>query len=175
MAERRMTERGMESRRPGLSADAAVGRATPRPAILIAEDDATFRGLLRATLEKAGYRVVEACSGGELLDRLADLGFARADERSLGLVITDLRMPGLSGVDAVRVLRAGPWRRVPVILITAFGDVQTHAQARALGVADVFDKPFDLAALAARVASLVPAKPGAPQSSSSSTSRAPSA
>ncbi|MBM4266574.1 MAG: response regulator [Deltaproteobacteria bacterium] len=170
-----MNERGMESRRPGLPADAGVGRATPPRAILIAEDDATFRTLLRATLEQAGYRVVEACSGADLLDRLADLALAPADEGSLGLVITDLRMPGLSGVDALRVVRAGPWRHVPVILITAFGDVQTHAQARALGVADVFDKPFDLAALAARVASLVPAKPRALQSSSSSTSRAPCA
>jgi CheY-like chemotaxis protein len=146
----------------------------PTPKVLIAEDDATFRSLIGSMLMDAGYEVIEAADGGDLLERLADSAAARPAEPIPAMVITDLRMPGLSGFEALRFLRAGPWRSLPVILITAFGDAKTHARAHALGAVAVFDKPFDLAALRAKVEALMPPL-GSLHSSSSSRSREPSA
>ena len=145
--------------------------------ILLAEDDATFRELIGSMLAEMGYEVVEAACGGDLLERLADSVVTQPDQTSLALVITDLRMPGLSGLDALQFLRTGPWRSLPVILITAFGDEQTHAAARALGAVAVFDKPFDVAVLRAEVQALLPLPPlpHPSHSSSSSRSREPSA
>lgn len=112
-----------------------------RPArVLLAEDDAALRRLLADKLRKDGYVVEEAESGLELLTRL---GIQRG---AFDLVISDIRMPGVSGLEVLEGLRngyePGSWA-IPVILITAFGDPETHAEAARLG-AVIFDKPFDV-------------------------------
>lgn len=115
--------------------------------VLLAEDDTRMRQLLAATLRRDGFSVVEAVNGADLLDAVGEV---LADEHAapLDLIITDIRMPTLSGLDVLSELR---WvgARVPVILITAFGDEATHALADRLGAAAIFDKPFDLDALRA--------------------------
>ena len=136
------------------SPQAEPGLRTEPPVVLVAEDDAAMRTLLGRVLRTAGYDVLECRDGWELLDvmdaSLPDTARARVD-----LVITDNRMPGITGLD---LLALGQATRdfPPTILITAFGDVDTHAEARASGAVCVFDKPFDLDRLLDRVKSVVP-------------------
>jgi DNA-binding NtrC family response regulator len=117
-----------------------------RSRILLAEDDREMRSLVAWELRKDGHEVVEAENGIELLHHLEPAFVSEPGaelRREFDLVISDLRMPCFS---AFAVLE--PFRKhdpeTPVILITAFGDEPTHAEARALGIATVIDKPFDL-------------------------------
>lgn len=121
--------------------------------VLLAEDDAAMRRLLSLALRADGFDVIEASNGGELLERVGDLAIThRHDGASVHLVITDVRMPIASGLEALRKLREFD-RTMPVIVITAFGDPHVHEIARQLG-AHVFDKPFDLEDLRTAAASL---------------------
>ena len=85
------------------STPACHGLRAPKPdgaCILLAEDDAPFRKLLSSVLEGDGHRVVQAADGAELLERLAETATrAGCKPRRLDLVITDLRMPGMSGIE----------------------------------------------------------------------------
>lgn len=119
------------------------------PRILLAEDDDEMRILLTWSLRWEGYDVVECRNGTELLDALS--GATAGDEADgVALVISDIRMPGMSGLDVLRGLRHS--ERFPsVVLITAFGDEETHAEADRLGAVALFDKPFEIEDLVAKV------------------------
>jgi CheY-like chemotaxis protein len=117
--------------------------------VLLAEDDLELRKLIATTLRDGGYEVVEAANGMELLDSL-ELTVAR---RSPYAIVSDVRMPLLSGMDVLAVIRASS-TEVPVILITAFGDSDTHHEAHDLGAVGILDKPFDLSALTSLLGSL---------------------
>lgn len=121
----------------------------PLPRILVAEDDGEMRRLLVSALARDGYDVLPAPNGIELL---ADLAASLLDpeERRPDLIITDVRMPGVSGLDILAGLRADGWR-MPVILITAFGDPALHAEVATFPGAELIDKPFDMDDLRARV------------------------
>lgn len=106
------------------------------PKILLAEDDVELRELLALVLEHGGYQVSQYSDGGQLLARLEE-------PEPCHLVISDIRMPGLSGLEVLARRSARP-KPVPFICMTAFGDPQTHAEARRLGAAATIDKPFDL-------------------------------
>jgi DNA-binding response OmpR family regulator len=121
--------------------------------VLLAEDDQAFRQLLASVLAADGYEVVEATDGVSLLAKIEAFLAARDTPDSF-LVVADVRMPGLSGLDVLAILRCANWR-TPVILITAFGDEATHAEGRELGAAAVFDKPFDIHALRTAVAEAI--------------------
>jgi DNA-binding NtrC family response regulator len=110
---------------------------------LLAEDDDRLRELLALRLRRARFDVVEATNGADLLEHIADLVADTGGRPPLDVIVTDIRMPMFSGIDALAELR---WiaARVPVIVITAFGDAKTHAEVERLGAAAVFDKPFDL-------------------------------
>lgn len=124
------------------------------PIVLVAEDDAAMRSLLVQVLRGAGYQVLECRDGWELLEQIDES--ATSHSRSpIDLVITDNRMPGITGLTLLaigQVTRDFP----PTILITAFGDAETHAEARACGALAVFDKPFDLDHLLDRVRAVLP-------------------
>lgn len=113
-----------------------------RTRVLLADDDPDLRRLLSLTLRRAGYDVIEAADGVELLDRL-EATIAKRDY--FGVIVADVNMPGLTGLDVLAALRCTSWT-TPVILITAFGDPATKAEADDLG-ATVLDKPLDLDAL----------------------------
>jgi DNA-binding response OmpR family regulator len=114
---------------------------------VLAEDDVEFRRLVAAALGRDGWEVTEAANGSELLEQLED---AAQRHEPVDAVITDVRMPGLTGLQALDWLqRAHAWW-TPVIVITGFGDELTHLQASHLG-AHVLDKPFDLDDLRALV------------------------
>jgi len=125
---------------------AAVPQSAPTPdarAVLVIEDDDEMRRLLTSVLARDGYPVRPFRDGMEALDYLDTLRIGRHwNDENLGLIVSDVRMPGCSGLDLVDCLRTLDCA-VPVILITAFGDAETHAQARDLGAA-LLDKPFDM-------------------------------
>jgi CheY-like chemotaxis protein len=117
--------------------------------VLLAEDDLELRKLIAATLREEGYEVVEATNGMELLDSL-EIMVAR---RIPYAIVSDVRMPLLSGMDVLAVIRASS-TQVPVVLITAFGDADTHGEAHDLGAVAILDKPFDMSALTALLGSI---------------------
>jgi DNA-binding NtrC family response regulator len=124
--------------------------ALQRPTlVLLAEDDVELRKLIATTLRADGYEVVEAANGMELLDAL-ELMLSR---RLPDAIVSDVRMPLLSGMDVLAVIRASS-TEIPVILITAFGDVDTHGEAHDLGAVAILDKPFDMSALTTLLGSL---------------------
>ena len=122
------------------------------PRIILAEDDPDMRSVLAEVLRKDGYLVQEAEDGGRLLVRVT----ARYlhPEVDVDLIISDIRMPVCTGLQILSGLRDTHWR-VPVILMTAFGDDQTRAHAELLG-AVLFDKPFPIDDLRTAVRNLVP-------------------
>jgi len=131
--------------------------APPRrhPLVILAEDDTEFRRLLASVLQQEGYEVVEAPDGLALLASLENTLTVRRERPDAFLVVADVRMPGLSGLDVLAILRCATWR-TPVILITAFGDEATHAEGQELGAVAVFDKPFDVDVLRAAVKETIP-------------------
>jgi len=123
--------------------------------VLLAEDDPAFRRLIASVLADDGYEVLEAEDGVALLANIESTLTLRRERAESFLVVADVRMPGLSGLDVLAILRCAN-RATPVILITAFGDEATHAEGRELGAAAVFDKPFSLDALRAMVLETMP-------------------
>ena len=119
--------------------------------MLLADDDHAMRGMLEAALLRAGFEVESASDGAELLARL---DAADRSSRAPELIVSDICMPGLTGLDVLaRVRQRFPM--VPVILITAFGDALTHRRAHALGAVEVIDKPFDLGVLCRRIITIL--------------------
>ena len=123
------------------------------PRILLAEDDHDLRELLAFSLFRAGYSVTSCGNGLELLERLEP--HPEAGGERFDLVLTDLRMPALTGLEVLEALHDVP-QRPPFVCMTAFGDASTHAAARRLGAALTIDKPFDLDQLIALVSVLCP-------------------
>lgn len=136
--------------------DPSTPRAEParRPRIAVADDSAEMRALIVQALRADGYDVVESGDGHQLVRLLEPAG---PDEHATGvdLVVSDLRMPELSGLDVLGALHDRE-RRTPFILITAFGDEDTHREAHDLGAAAVLDKPFDLDRLRSLVHASLP-------------------
>jgi DNA-binding response OmpR family regulator len=112
------------------------------PLIALAEDDPQLRSLLAAALETVGYRVMPVATGEHLVAIVRRLV---AEGEPLRLIITDVRMPTLGGLEAARILRAAG-HSVPLIFMTAFGDAWTRSQAAHLG-AMLLDKPLSLQVL----------------------------
>ena len=131
----------------------AASSSWSRGPVLLAEDDQTMREMIASVLRSEGYEVREASNGNELWDLLV----TELDDgpvRRPGLVIADIRMPGATGLAVLAALREHN-HSMPVVLTTAFGDPETHAQADKLGAAIVLDKPFDLSDLRTVVRALL--------------------
>ncbi len=112
--------------------------------ILIADDDASVRTVVAMGLRRAGFQVLEAASGK------AALGIV--ESRAVGLVILDVGMPGMSGTEVVRALRARPQTAtLPVILLTGSGDANTLVEGLGAGADDYITKPVRLDEIVARV------------------------
>ena len=106
-----------------------------RTQVLVVEDDAAMRDLLYDALTDEGYKVELAAGGRAGIDRVRQGG--------IDLVVTDVRMPDLDGLDALQELRAlepSPH----VIVITAFGSIETAIKAVKLGAYDYITKPFEI-------------------------------
>jgi DNA-binding NtrC family response regulator len=120
------------------------------PLIFLAEDDTDLRILVARRLRRMGCDVLELRNGMELLEQIE--GASELDPPDL--VISDHRMPGTTGIEALEALRARD-ALTPFVLITAFGDRETHAEARHRGAQAIFDKPFELDDLCATVRGLL--------------------
>ncbi len=122
------------------------------PHVLLAEDDSAMRELLSFCLYQAGYQVTSCGDGLSLLEHLEG---NHDRKRDIDLLVTDIRMPALTGLEALEAtLDSG--RRLPTICMTAFGDNATHTTARQLGATEVLDKPFDIDQFLDRVKKLCP-------------------
>jgi CheY-like chemotaxis protein len=121
--------------------------------ILIAEDDDDLRDLLTEALSR-GHVVVALEDGFELADYLELTRMPGTRVPAPDLIVSDLRMPGLSGLDVLeRLLRGRPG--CPVVMISAFADDATRAEARREGVTLFFDKPLDVDLLDSAVRELL--------------------
>lgn len=134
-------------------------QVSARPArVLVAEDDAEMRKLITWALTRDGYQVLQAADGGQLLERLRPSArqsrAIREEDGDLDAVVTDVRMPGISGLEILRLFRLYD-RRTPALVITAFGDEAIVTQAQALGRTGVLAKPFELYELCDAVRGLI--------------------
>jgi len=111
--------------------------------ILVVEDDASLREALTDTLEMAGYSVIAAATGESALSQL--------ERTHPGLVLTDVQMPGMDGHALLRNLKTQR-PEIPVILMTAYGQIERAVQAMRDGAADYLPKPFEPDSLLAAVA-----------------------
>ena len=109
--------------------------------ILVADDDAAIRGVLREFLEDEGYDVDEAANGGHVLTALKGGNGHRPD-----LVLMDVRMPDKTGLDVLREAPppASGTGQLPIIIMTAFGTSNVAIEAIQLGAYDYITKPFNL-------------------------------
>jgi nitrogen regulation protein NR(I) len=106
--------------------------------ILLIEDDASLAGNLCDVLKEDGFKVT-VCNRG-------DEGLRRASNDECDVVLTDLRLPGLGGLELVRQLH-DTQPRLPVVLMTAHGTIETAIEATKLGAYDYLQKPFEMPAL----------------------------
>jgi len=117
--------------------------------ILICDDEAVLRELVRASLAERPHEVLEAASGDEALEL--------ARTRRPDLIVIDMMMPGRSGLDVVREARADPiLATTPVILLTARAQAADRAAAAAAGVDCFVAKPFSPKTLLEAVDRLLP-------------------
>ncbi len=127
-----------------------------RTRLLLAEDDYEMRALLTEVLSENGYEVIEATDGVDLA-MLLRIDTAGAPEMKIDAVITDVRMPGLTGLEILEAVREVDWS-TPIVLITAFPDDETVAESVRLGAAALFAKPFVLSEFVDTIRNLVPVR-----------------
>jgi len=124
---------------------AAAGTGTH---VLVADDEPHIGRIIKMKLEQGPFRITLAYDGREALEVLER-------ETDIGLVLLDLMMPHLSGLDVLTRIRADPrWRDLPCIILTAAGQEQQHRQAMELGASEFLTKPFSPKKLYARTAEL---------------------
>jgi DNA-binding response OmpR family regulator len=116
--------------------------------VLVADDDDDLRDLIAATLRDDGYDVVEARDGAELLERL-DVAI-NSENRMPDVVITDIRMPRLSGYGVLSAIRRAGLSTA-IVVMTVFADASIHGTASRLGASLVLQKPFEMETLRAAV------------------------
>jgi CheY-like chemotaxis protein len=101
--------------------------------VLVVDDDPVIGESFDRVLTPRGYAVIHAANGEQALERLA--------AEDYDLVYTDIKMPGLSGIEVARRVRASrPW--LPVVIVTGYGSAENQARAREIGVAGFLDKPL---------------------------------
>jgi DNA-binding response OmpR family regulator len=122
--------------------------------VLVVEDDANIRELIRTRLHMQGYEVHVARNGREALERIANI--------RPGGVVLDINMPELDGFGVLEAMKSGlNGKRVPVLVLTARNGADDVRRAVSLGAKDYLAKPFSEAQLTARVARLF--RPPAPR------------
>lgn len=119
--------------------------------VLVADDDAATRLMLRRVLRgRFGCEILDASDGAVALEALKT--------QDVDLVMLDLQMPQVSGLDVLRVLRGSEGgAALPVIVLTAEKDAETVRAVLALGIADYLTKPLTIELVTARVLKLFPA------------------
>ena len=116
--------------------------------ILCVDDDDAIRFLLQRILQNAGYDATTCDNGGDALELIA--------QNAPDLLVLDLEMPGLSGFEVCRRLKANPFTaRIPILMVTAQSDIESKVAGFEAGADDYLGKPFLPQELTVRVASLL--------------------
>ncbi|HKL59578.1 MAG TPA: HD domain-containing phosphohydrolase [Sphaerochaeta sp.] len=102
--------------------------------IITTDDDQAIRKVLQILLRKEGYQVTVCSSGDDLLS------FLKISSSTIDLILLDIKMPGLSGMEVLEILRRN-YPSIPVIMLTAFNDLDTGMKAIRLGASDYLAKP----------------------------------
>ena len=110
--------------------------------------------MLAAALRQDGFQVLEARDGSELLD-LVSASLLGEPAPKPDLIVSDVRMPGFSGLGILTGLRASSWK-VPFVLVTAYGSDDLFEEAREVGADAIFYKPFDIDDLRTAICNLLP-------------------
>jgi two-component system chemotaxis response regulator CheY len=115
--------------------------------VLVVDDEPDVRKVVRMTLEKVGYDVVEAEDGEKAIEEI------KKGEHSilLNLIITDIRMPNMNGIDVINYYRK-EWPSVPLIVLTGFPDLEMATSMLQHGISDYLVKPVEAEKLRASVA-----------------------
>jgi CheY-like chemotaxis protein len=124
------------------------------PSVLLAEADKEVRKLLKYSLTKCGYSVIECSHGIELMSRLGTLATADKPDK-VDLIITDIRMPGISGLEIFKEMK-NEGGFPPFILISASRDKVLCNQEKRFGAVSIFGNPFDVDELLVKVMKIVP-------------------
>ena len=109
--------------------------STTAPSVLIVDDEPDVRKVVRSVLEADGYEVTEAADGPAALQLLHAIGGPRGPH----LVVLDVMMPGIDGIEVCRQI---PHERIKVLMLTALDDPGTRAAAEAAGADAYMTKPF---------------------------------
>ena len=116
--------------------------------VLVADDEAHIGRIIKIKMEQGPFRVTLAFDGQEALDVLES-------ENDLDLVVLDLMMPRLSGLDVLdRIRSSDKWKDLPCIILTAAGQEEYEREARKSGATDFITKPFSPKKLYALIAGL---------------------
>jgi len=103
--------------------------------VLSVDDSASIRQMVRLTLQGAGYEVIEAADGAEAL--------VKARTTVVNMVVTDLNMPNMDGLQLIRALRELPsYRGVPILFLTTESDDEKKKEAKSAGATGWITKPF---------------------------------
>jgi DNA-binding response OmpR family regulator len=121
---------------------------TPEKHVLVADDEAHIGRIIKIKMEQGPFRVTLAFDGQEAVDVLEQ-------EDDLDLVVLDLMMPKLSGLDVLdRIRSSEKWKDLPCIILTAAGQEEYEREARKSGATDFITKPFSPKKLYALIAGL---------------------
>lgn len=117
--------------------------------VMTVDDSATVRQVLKMTLEDANYQVFEAEDGQDALEKLVN--------QEIDLLVTDLNMPRLDGIELIKQVRQSPGRRfLPIIMLTSESQPEKKQAGKAAGASGWIVKPFKPAQLLAVVRMICP-------------------
>lgn len=103
--------------------------------ILIADDAASMRGLVSMTLRSKGYEVIEAEDGIDALSKMKN--------SKVGLIVSDLNMPNMDGIELVKAVKAIPeYKYIPIVMLTTEGQAEKKEAGRQAGAKAWIVKPF---------------------------------
>ena len=133
------------------SLDLSLGAISERPTILVVEDEPHVREVLSGLLGALGYRLLLAASAEQALDAVNVV--------SPDLVLTDVHLGAMSGIELCARLKADPrYELMPVVILTAVGDLEARVAGLAAGADDFFTKPVEFVELRTRLAALLRVK-----------------
>lgn len=103
--------------------------------ILTVDDSPSMRQMVALTLAQRGHEVIEACDGRDALDKISG--------RDVHLIITDLNMPNMNGIELIRNVRALPKHRfIPILMLTTESQVEKKQEGKSAGATGWIVKPF---------------------------------
>ena len=133
-----------------MQAQTAIDRTRPQQTILLVEDFDDTRLMMKLWLQKKGYRVIEAEDGEQAIEL--------AQSEHPDLIIMDMMMPGLGGLDATRQIREyQALRQTPIVAVSAYGADEYRARALDAGCTEYVPTPFEPEALSQLIERLLAA------------------